>query len=363
METRPGENCHEITPKILEKLREYEQGRRPERITENKVTFFEDGQPIVWYSKAPDDNTIDLFDLMGFHPETGEELLPVDHEVVKAWTLSVNPPTEVLNPKEEDFFDSRTNKAKLWFWKNSTDGSYKFFDRDGYHAGDPLTLVTKDVLNDYKGQIKKAAEKAAQRAKANAQAAINARTAGDRCDALAANPTDLGKAPSVPGITWDDLQLNARDAVDACSTAVEQEPSALRFKYQLARAYQIIDYEKAFPLYKDLVEKQYPAAFDNYGWVLLKRGNYKNYAAAERYFRMGAQLGNADAMQTLAELMQKGKIRARYHGESIELMKRAAELGNPDAQKFMRNYSERHAQEEQGKRIMQQIFQGLIRIR
>ena len=63
-----GKECREITPGLLERLREYEKGRRPNRITSSEVTFFDPrtGAPIVWYS-AWKSGEIELFDLMGFH--------------------------------------------------------------------------------------------------------------------------------------------------------------------------------------------------------------------------------------------------------------------------------------------------------
>ena len=100
-----GKECREIKPGLLERLREYEKGKRPTRITEDvkKITFFDPrtGEPIVWYFKRPD-GTIELFDLMGFHPETGEELLPVDKDVVGGVTPP--PPIRIENPQESDFF-------------------------------------------------------------------------------------------------------------------------------------------------------------------------------------------------------------------------------------------------------------------
>ncbi len=42
------------------------------------------GEPIVWFSKNTG-GSIELFDLMGFHPITGEELLPITRDVVETW--------------------------------------------------------------------------------------------------------------------------------------------------------------------------------------------------------------------------------------------------------------------------------------
>ena len=45
------------------------------------------------------------------------------------------------------------------------------------------------------------------------------------------------------------------------AAAVQQQPGVDRLKYQLARAYQTIDLEEAMPLYAELVERKYAAAF------------------------------------------------------------------------------------------------------
>ena len=157
-----GKQCREIKPEILERLREYEKGKRPTPITEdvNKITFFDPrtGEPIVWYSRALED-TFELFDLMGFHPKTGEELTPVTKEVVeqilKGAIAPAPPPKRVENPQEDDFFDSSTGKSKLWYWKSPT-GSYEFFDNKGYHpgTGDFLAPATRQVVDEWKASKK-----------------------------------------------------------------------------------------------------------------------------------------------------------------------------------------------------------------
>jgi hypothetical protein len=81
-----GRECRPLTPQIVEKVEEYRRGHRPKQITSSDPTFFDPttGEPVVWYSKN-DRGQIELFDLMGFHPETGEELTPITREVVENW--------------------------------------------------------------------------------------------------------------------------------------------------------------------------------------------------------------------------------------------------------------------------------------
>src|SRR6185312_3494273 len=44
------------------------------------------------------------------------------------------------------------------------------------------------------------------------------------CDRLAANPSDRRKPPSVPGVPYDSLMNQAKQAIAACRIAVQQSP-------------------------------------------------------------------------------------------------------------------------------------------
>ncbi len=81
-----GLECRPLTPQIVEKLEEYRSGHRATQITSNDPKFFDavTGEPVVWYSKN-DQGEIELFDLMGFHPKTGEELTPITRQVAEDW--------------------------------------------------------------------------------------------------------------------------------------------------------------------------------------------------------------------------------------------------------------------------------------
>ena len=72
-----GRQCRKVTEELLERLREYEKGKRPKRVDAANPLFFDlrTGEPIVWY-RTNNDGVVELFDLMGFHAETGDELLP-----------------------------------------------------------------------------------------------------------------------------------------------------------------------------------------------------------------------------------------------------------------------------------------------
>src|SRR5262245_9568661 len=74
-----GRQCSAVTPEIAERIEKYNSGVRPSRITGVTPVFFAPttGNPVVWYSRSPD-GEVELFDLMGFNPTTGEELQPIN---------------------------------------------------------------------------------------------------------------------------------------------------------------------------------------------------------------------------------------------------------------------------------------------
>jgi hypothetical protein len=80
-----GRECRLVTIGVVERLKEYAEGKRPVRIKAPQPEFFDPrtSEPIVWYVDRG--GTIEIFDLMGYHPETSEELLPVTPEIVDRW--------------------------------------------------------------------------------------------------------------------------------------------------------------------------------------------------------------------------------------------------------------------------------------
>jgi hypothetical protein len=150
-----GRPCRPITPEMLERLKQYEAGKRPQRIVtvaDADPIFFDprSGEPIVWYSVAKD-HVISLFDLMGFNLETGDELIPISPDVAEAWKKQEGErrrhvPKLISDPEKYVFFDPRNGEARTWYWL-STDGRYEFYDSPGFRpqTGDELRIVTREV--------------------------------------------------------------------------------------------------------------------------------------------------------------------------------------------------------------------------
>jgi hypothetical protein len=151
------------------------------------------------------------------------------------------------------------------------------------------------------------------------------------CDRLAANPSDRGKPPSVPGVPYDSLINQAKQAIEACALAAKQNPAELRYQYQMARAMEAEVPEKAIDIHKKLAGQGYPAAYDNLGWLMVKL--YKNYGAAVTYFKTGSQLRDPDSMVSLVEMIDRGYVQTdRPYELKYQLLKTAADVGHQGAQ-------------------------------
>ena len=151
-----GRLCRSVTPEMLERLKEYAKGKRPQQITDSNPTFFDPrtGEPIVWYYRSKD-NKVEIFDLMGFQPDTGDELLPITKDVVDQWKTQFAQRTrhvpKLVDPEKYVFFDPLSGEALSWYWRDSN-GSYEFYDSPGFQpqTGDKLLVATRQVVDDWK---------------------------------------------------------------------------------------------------------------------------------------------------------------------------------------------------------------------
>lgn len=159
-----------MTRELIYLLEEYRKGRRPERITSGDPTFFDprSSEPNIWYFRDRD-GAIDIFDLMGTHPETGEELQPLTRDIVDLWKDQNkrreaeklrHPARQIDDPERFGFFDALTGKPRVWYWRRSN-GEYEFYDNSGYHplTGEQLAVITKDVITAWKAAVETAEKK------------------------------------------------------------------------------------------------------------------------------------------------------------------------------------------------------------
>ena len=148
IDAETGRQCRPFSAEMLARLKEYEKGNRPKRIDVSEPTFFDlrSGEPAIWYAKNKNGN-IELFSLMGFHPDTGDELLPVTKEVVASWKDQQAKPKRVsqkVDPETFVFFDQITGEPRAWYWRGS-DGQYEFYDGPGFHPGTGEPLIVVDL--------------------------------------------------------------------------------------------------------------------------------------------------------------------------------------------------------------------------
>jgi TPR repeat protein len=339
-----------VTIGVVERLNEYANGKRPVRIKALQPEFFDPrtSEPIVWY--VDHGGTLELFDLMGYHPETSEELLPVTPVIADRWKAQQAPPTRV-DPASHPWFDVKTGRPNIWH-SPGENGELEFFDGPGFYpkTGKALTEITQDfadkLLRDKKEKADALARAEKERAEAEARARQEWADAEERirqeqwrqqqaqyCDELAANPNDQNRrrdaaGVSYAGVSYEQLRTQTTQAIKACEVAA-QHPKDFTSQYQLARAVELVDPARGQAMQDRLVKLGYPAAFDNAGSLLLHEKYCKQHCINEavKLFQKGAARGDPDAMMSLADQISKGQAK----GDMMLLYQRAAKLGHPRA--------------------------------
>jgi hypothetical protein len=280
-------------------------------------------------------------------------------------------PAKPVDPTTVAWFDPVTGQPRVWYWREGA--TYDFFDNSGFHprTGDKLLVVDRKVVNDWRLSVERGKREAVERVQreaaqreAEAQRQAKIARAGELCDQAAAGPYDLDRPKTTPGVAWETLRGAGGQAVEACEIAARQYPEERRYRYQLARAYQGSEPKKALPLLQLLMRQNYRAAYDNYGWALLDtRVGRNDMAGALASFRQGANLGDPDAMVSLATMISKGRVEGAGQEEAYRLFKRAAGLGHREASEAVDRLMEGQRQAEQQRLQNDQAaraFMGLV---
>jgi hypothetical protein len=350
MDPETGRECRLVTIGLVERLNEYANGKRPGKIKATQPEFFDPrtSEPIVWY--VDHGGTIEIFDLMGYHPETSEELLPVTPEIVDRWKAqqaqaSKKPPAPV-DPETHPFFDPKTGRPNIWYSPGES-GALEFFDGPGFHprTGKALTEITRDfadkrsreradsLVREQKERYDRMAREQKERDDREARQEQQRRKelaeqSAAACDVLAANPNDQHRH-SRDGVTYDQLKTQIPEAIRACELAVQLLPADLTLQYQLARAKELDDPARGQAMQDRLVKLGYPAAFDNAGSLLLNDPKCRQHCINEavKLFQKGAARGDPDAMMSWADQIDQNHAT----GDKISLYQRAAKLGHPRA--------------------------------
>jgi hypothetical protein len=159
----------------------------------------------------------------------------------------------------------------------------------------------------------------------------NSANSQNDCDRLAANPSDQRKPQSIPGVPYDTLMNQAKDAIAACTLAVQQSLTEPRYEYQMARAMETEAPEKAFEIHNKLAHLGYPVAYDNLGWLEIKL--HQNFDEAIKDFEAGSQLQDPDSIVSLVKMIDEGYVPTDRPQElKCQLLRSAAHLGHKGAQ-------------------------------
>jgi TPR repeat protein/uncharacterized protein (UPF0335 family) len=125
------------------------------------------------------------------------------------------------------------------------------------------------------------------------------------CDRLAASDQDRARPPEVPGVLWDKIDADA--AIPACTKAVEENPRVARYLYNLGRAYQKLGARPGL----DEAERT------------------RALRSARLSYDDATKRGYVSALNDLAVLYENGDGVEASNGQAVELLKRAAQQGDP----------------------------------
>jgi TPR repeat protein len=376
-----GRECRLVTIGLVERLNEYANGKKPKKIqsTSTLPEFFDPrtSEPIVWYVEHG--GSIDIFDLLGYDPETSEELLPVTPEIVDRWKaqqaqIGRKPPARV-DQASHPWFDVKTGRPNIWH-SPGENSALDFFNGPGFHpkTGKALTEMTRDFADKLLSDLQKQAEavelekrkqaealelerrkqaealELEKRKQAEAlelakikqieeEADNKARLSALSCDRLAANPSDQRRRST--GVSYEQLRTQLTDAIQVCGLAAQRFPNDLTLQYQLARAMELADPARGQAMQDRLVKLNHAAAFDNAGSLLLHDPKCRQHCISEavKLFRKGAALGDPDAMMSLAHQISNNQA----SGDVISLYQRAAKQGHPGAKKALDALAEERA--------------------
>ncbi|MEX2647688.1 MAG: caspase family protein [Alphaproteobacteria bacterium] len=169
-------------------------------------------------------------------------------------------------------------------------------------AGDPVALrgfVAQFPAGAYRGIADQRLEVSA----AAAQTAAEPVPSVQPCDKYAAHPEDPNRAGR--GIGWDGI--NPKKAIPACQEAMAAYPDALRFAYQLGRAYAKDEqYDQAIAVLEAATD--YSAAVDLLAWLhQTGRGVEADNAKASELYRQAANAGYGPSQYELGVALETGR--------------------------------------------------------
>lgn len=331
-----------------------------------KCVVFFNGRPKLIDIIPGAERQIDTSTGLPCKPVTSEEMVKYERQQLG---VEVNRIPEDVMP---EMFDTILGVAKVYYYR-SADGQLELFDAEGNHpfTNELLKPVTSEIAREWEEHVRQIKEKRdaeeqrireqqaaeEQEFRALAEAAERERQqyerqleqAGQDCDMLAGNGFDRFKNASFPSVSFKLLGANAVNAITACKQASEVDPSTPRYRYQLARSLHASRSVEAKAKLLELTRQNYPAAYDNVGWIFVDEGRV---AEGITYFEHGASLGSTEAKVSLAGFLVDGRWVRRDERRAYELLREAADEGHSDAIEAVRKYESRRRAGELGGAIL-----------
>lgn len=148
------------------------------------------------------------------------------------------------------------------------------------------------------------------------------------CDRLAASRYDDRRPAGVAGVF--DGGIDTGRAVPACRKAVESSPDEIRFVYELGRAYDDMDDQRAVPLMRRAAKAGHPGAMRSLGiYYRLGFGVPRDLTRAVAYFRASARAGNPQGANNLGAMYAGGEGVRKNAALAMKWVNVAADAGVP----------------------------------
>lgn len=182
----------------------------------------------------------------------------------------------------------------------------------------------------------------------------------DQCDRLAGNEYDSHRNVNFSAVPYRLLSVQAQQAIQACRDASDEFPQQPRFRYQLARALQTQASPEAKEILTPLVIADYPAAYDNLGWMHFREGRIRE---AIELFKKGAALESVESMVSYGNFLLEGKWIAKNSDLALHYFTKAAELGHPYASEQVIKLQRIQEVQKFGRNLLSTILDGIVRDR
>src|SRR3990172_3760481 len=135
------------------------------QLTKNVNFAFSEGKILKYYALTPDG--VKFHDGPGIEPIYGIRLKPVTPEIISKLKLLENTDIRPIDPSTTKFFNPITGEPQVWYYRDE-DGNTEFYNKPAHHpaTGEPLRIVTKKIISEWKKKEKIKKQEEQERKKA-----------------------------------------------------------------------------------------------------------------------------------------------------------------------------------------------------